>query len=78
MHFRFLPFLVWTGLFSILSGATFGEGGVIRFCPGFIYYPGRSPLGTGTPQDGFAEVARSFEEQESGVRIRFEMVPGSR
>ena len=56
----------------------FGEGSLIRFCPGFIYYPGRSPLGTGAPQEAFAGVARSFEEQEKDVEIRFEMVPGSR
>lgn len=78
MNFHAACFCAWACLLSIFSGATFGQTNLIRFCPGFIYYPGRSPLGTGTPQEGFAEVARSFEAQEPGVRIRFEMVPGSR
>jgi raffinose/stachyose/melibiose transport system substrate-binding protein len=51
---------------------------LIRFCPGSIYFPGRSPLGAGEPLDGFEEVARSFEAENPGVKIRFEMVPGSR
>jgi raffinose/stachyose/melibiose transport system substrate-binding protein len=64
------------GLF-LAQFASSGEV-LIRFCPGSIYHPGRSPFGAGDPQKGFEEVARAFEAENPGVKIRFEMVPGSR
>ena len=66
-------------LLSLMLPLTFARGEVlIRFCPGSIYFPGRSPLGAGEPLVGFEKVARAFEAEHPGVKIRFEMVPGSR
>lgn len=70
-----LGLLLFAGAAQLSSRA---DDMVIRFCPGALYFPGRAPLGTGEPLTGFDRVARDFERENPGVRIRFEMVPGSR